>query len=46
MAMGGFPPQQSDIDILVFVKEKLPNDMYKIIAREIIRLEEELKLLS
>ncbi|MCY7483233.1 aminoglycoside adenylyltransferase domain-containing protein [Paenibacillus alvei] len=40
MAMGCFTPQQSDIDLLVIVKEKLP----KIIAREIIRLEEELKL--
>ncbi|WP_410453352.1 hypothetical protein [Paenibacillus alvei] len=32
------------MDLLVTVKKKLPNDMYKIIAREIIRLEEELKL--
>ncbi|WP_090512733.1 nucleotidyltransferase domain-containing protein [Paenibacillus sp. cl6col] len=38
MAMGCFTPQQSDIDILTIVKDELPNDMYKIIAREIIRL--------
>lgn len=38
LAMGCFTPQQSDIDLLVIVKEKLPKDTYKIIAREIIRL--------
>ncbi|WP_231586877.1 hypothetical protein [Paenibacillus sp. E194] len=36
--MGCFTPQQSDIDLLVIVKEKLPKDTYKNIAREIIRL--------
>ncbi|TQR47324.1 nucleotidyltransferase domain-containing protein [Paenibacillus popilliae] len=38
MAMGCFTPQQSDFDLLVVVKEKLPKDTYKNIAREIIRL--------
>jgi len=44
MAMGCFNPLQSDIDILVLVKEKMSIDIYKKIAKKLIALEDELKL--
>ena len=46
MAMGCFNPLHSDIDILVLVKEGTSKDTYKKIAKELIHLEEELKILK
>jgi len=44
MAMGCFNPFQSDVDLLVLVKEKQPTNVYKKIAKKLIALEEELKI--
>lgn len=46
MAMGCFNPSQSDVDILVLVKEKQSKDTYKKIANKLIQLEEELKIIK
>jgi len=46
MAMGCFNPLQSDIDILVLVKEGQSKATYKKIANELIHLEEELKIVK
>ena len=46
MAMGCFNPNQSDIDILVLVKEKQSIDSYKKMAKELIKLEEELEIIK
>lgn len=44
LAMGCFNPSQSDIDILVLVKEKQSVEIYKKIAKKLITLEEELEI--
>ncbi|NMO96607.1 nucleotidyltransferase domain-containing protein [Paenibacillus lemnae] len=46
MAMGGFNPAQSDIDILVIIGEKQPIEIYKGIALKLIQLEDEMKLVK
>jgi len=46
MAMGCFNPTQSDIDILVIIREKQPIDIYKKIAKKLINLEDEMKVIK
>lgn len=46
MAMGCFNPSQSDVDILVIVREKQSKAIYKKIANKLIELEEELKIIK
>lgn len=46
LAMGCFNPLQSDIDILVLVKENQSKDIYRKIANKLINLEEELNIVK
>ncbi|SDG36200.1 streptomycin 3-adenylyltransferase [Fontibacillus panacisegetis] len=46
MAMGCFNPAQSDIDILVIIREKQPIDIYKKIARKLINIEDEMNVIK
>ncbi|MNP13228.1 Streptomycin 3''-adenylyltransferase [compost metagenome] len=46
MAMGCYNPTQSDIDILVIIREKQSIDIYKKIARELINIEDKMNLIK
>lgn len=46
MAMGCYHPSQSDIDLLVLVKDQVRKDIYKNLAKQLIPLEEELGLVK
>lgn len=46
LALGGFNPGQSDIDLLVIVKERHEVDTYKRIASQLLLIEKELEIIK
>ncbi len=46
LAMGCFNPFQSDIDLLIIVKDKHSVETYKRIVRELLQIEEEMKVMK
>lgn len=46
MAMGGFHPNQSDIDILVVCRDQLSADTYRSIAKRLMHIEDEMHIVT